>query len=235
MKPQKGPGATRLTHEAYAVALRMLADNHKVMPVVREIQKRFPEEHGPESTSPVSYHVIRGVWERRQDEIKALRKKLNDELDHLWITQKRQRLEALQEMFADANRWVPDKIIEPRSPGVTSVPTPSGGSVPSLVVYKKDTNTMLSVLKQAREEMGEDPESKKADSLSDLVRAAEEARGLQKTADLGHQEEEDVPYIEDARVVDVDPTYPSAGDDEERGFVDGRQIPDAAGRNSSSD
>lgn len=216
VNPPSGPGRTRLSREAYALAIRMMAENFQRAEILREIHTRFPKRHGPEGDLPCTAEVLRNLSRSRQDEINDLRKKLNESLSDLWIANKRTRITALQRIFSDANRWVPKRLIESQKPG---------SPTRSIVVYEKDTKTMLKALEQARAEIGGTPEERTAQSLEDLVRLAEENRGLERTVPAKDRLDDAVPVIEDAQLLEAPDNYPSRGSDEKRGFVDGRELP----------
>ncbi len=221
-----GPGGQiTLSTEAYYTVLRMLAENYKVPRIVREIEARFPEEHGKEGVSPVTYRMVRRLKETRGDEIAEVRRRVRDHVEDLWITQKRSRIQQAQLMFEDANRWVPKRLLEPR-----------GGVGAPVVVYEKDHGTMMKALQFVREELGEDPGSRQADSLEALVRAAETARGLEVTAeDAEFTKEDAVPSIDDAVLVEIEPNYPSAGADPSMGFLDGRLLQESLDAGDADD
>jgi len=212
----RGPGQTRLSSEAYALALRMLADNYRKPQIMRAIHERFPE-HRPDGERPVTKQVIWSLARTRRDEVRGLREKLNQELDDLWIANKRQRLVALQEMFEDCNRWTPKKVIE------VPAPPKDGEEVRArvLIVYEKDVPAMLGVLKQAREELGVTAEDRAAKSLQDLVQMAEEQRGLKRTTTIDAHPVDAVEYIEDAQVLELPPAARTKGADAVRGFLAG--------------
>jgi hypothetical protein len=212
----RGPGKTRLGREAYAVAIRMLAENYRRPLILRAIHERFPEHRSGEPAE-VNNRILMGIAQTRKDEIEELRERLNAELDDLWIANKRQRLVALQEMFEDCNRWVPKKVIEPPwKPGQDDEKRPA-----AIVVYEKDVPGMLGVLKQAREELGVTAADRAAESIADLVRIAEEQRGLERTTTIDAHPVDAVEYIEEAMVVELAPPVRTKGQDAARGFLDG--------------
>jgi len=204
-----GVGYTGWTPAAYAACLRMLAEGIRMNRIVREIHARFPAEHGSESARPVTFGMVRHVKYSRRAEVAALRQKLLGKVDDLWIASKRHRLEVLQTIIEDANRWVPTRLLE-------------AAGAPTKVVYTKNFDPMIKALRQAREELGEDPASRNAESLEALVRRMEDERGLEKTVNADYVVADAVPMIEDALLVELEPCYPSAGADAERGFLDGR-------------
>lgn len=199
----EGLNKLAISERAYPYALRMLAENFKMKRVVRELNQLFPND--PE----VTYHTVRRIKETRQDEIKALRQKLNDNLDDLWIADKRQRLVALQMMFEDANRWTPKTVLA--KPGA-----------PPVVVYDKNLGVMKDILKQARDELGGTPADRAADSLEALIKMAEESRGLQRTTGLeGLSDPGNTPALEGAQMIEIEAEYRTAGADEARGQLAG--------------
>ena len=141
-------------------------------------------------------------------DVKALRAKLNENLDDLWIADKRQRLIGFQKVFEDANRWVPHSILS----------KPGG---PPIVVYRKDTDVMLKALKMARDELGESATERAAQSLEDLVKQAERSRGLEVEAEIGAPVVDAVPVLEDAQLLEIPEQYRTSGDDSKRGFLAG--------------
>ncbi len=193
--------------------LRLLAENYKMRRVVRVVHEVFAEEHGPGSAAECTFGMVRWIKETRQEEIRALREKLRAETSDLWIAQTRQRLIALEKIYEDCNRWVPVRLLEDRRGGT------------SKVVYAKNVDGMVKCLKQAREELGEDPASRAADSLEDLVRRAEKERGLTATVDAEVIPERSVPVVDDALLIELAGENRSAGADEERGFLDGSVEP----------
>lgn len=241
----RGVGNYQLTPEAYAVIVRMLASNYKPKRIVDFVHERYPE-HRPDGSEPVDDTMVKSIRRRRQPEIRELRERLNQEVDDLWIANKRTRLEALQHLFEDANRWTPTKVIEyrerveepdqERNPQVGD-PVPGGPGrgdrryeVRNLIVYEKPVDTLARLLKQAKEELGEDPGSRMANSLEELIKRAEEERGLEKTGDVGGTPPDgSVDYIEDAMVVEIPEEARSRGDALHRNQLDGTRQPDARG------
>jgi len=216
MRQMSGPGNTRFTREAYAMAIRMTADNYRRVQILKAIHKNFPD-HRPGEEREVTAQMLWHLATTRRDEIDALREELNRDLKDLWIANKRQRLVSLQEMFEDCNRWVPKKIIEP-----PWKPSKDGEDKPKpLVVFEKNVAGMLGVLKQAREELGETAADKTAQSLQDLVRFAEEQRGLERTKTIDAHPTDAVEYLEEAKVAEIEPPSRSKGADKRRGFLDG--------------
>jgi hypothetical protein len=186
---------------AYALIVRMIAENFTLRQAESEVNRQYPDEK-------ITYEQIRRVSATRQADIKALRRKLNEELDDLWIANKRQRLIGLQHVYEDANRWVPHSLLS----------QPGG---PPVVVYRKDTSAMLSALKQARDELGESATERAAQSLEDLVTHAEKTRGLEVTAEVGEEVPEAVPVLTDAQLLELPAQQRTAGADEKRGFLPG--------------
>lgn len=215
---KRGPDGTRFTREAYMMVIRMMAENYKRIQIMRVIHDRFPQ-HRPGEELEVSYQMLYQLSRSRREEVMELREELNRELTDMWMANKRQRIQALQDIYEDCNRWVPRRIIEaPKKSGVPGVPVEDAKPV---LVYEKNVRGMLDALKQAREEMGDTPEGKIAQSFADLVRQAEEQRGLEKTADVTVHPVDAVDYIEDAVVLEIEGPSRSKGADTKRGFLDG--------------
>ena len=205
--------------------IRMLADNYKLTQVLRIVHEKFPV-HRPDGDIPVTYRMIWYVAHERVEEVEQLRSELNQNLSDLWITNLRQRLTALQDIYQDANRWVPKRIIEPpRGPGRMSkdeIEKRAREGVPgAILVYEKDTTTMLNSLKQAREELGVTAADKAAGSLSDLVQLMEEQRGLERTGPVDEHPANAVTYIEKARMLELPAPNRSKGPDDQLQFLDG--------------
>lgn len=216
---------TRFTREAYMMVIRMLADNYKYTQIVRAIHERFPD-HRPDGETPITYRMVWHLSHQREDEVQQMREELNKNLTDLWIANKRQRLVALQDIYTDANRWVPKRVIEPpRGPGRRSKEEMEEkfkrGVPKALVVFEKDTPTMLAALKQAREELGVTAADRIADSITDLVRQAEEQRGLEITAEASDRPKDAVDYLQEARLIELPSPSRSKGADAKRGFLDG--------------
>ncbi len=234
-KQEYGVGNTHLSPAMYGYIIRMLADGFKNPKIRDTVAVAFPNEPTP------STERIRNVKTKRQPEIAALRKKLNEGFDDIWLANKRQRLEALNLIFQDANRWTPKRAIEmkstpeqeearrldsnaemtPRQKELREAPR-------SVLVYEKDTGTMITVLREARTELGEDSGSRQADSLEDLVRLAEQSRDLSKTVEAEVVVDGAVPTLVEAEFADTPTLYPSAGSDEEMGLLDGSTEPGSA-------
>lgn len=212
----EGPGKTRLTMPAYALVIRMLAENVLMPRIVQEVQARFPEEHGSDSDAVCTFGVVRRVKEHRQPEVRALQQKLRDHTDDLWIVSKREQLKSLQAIYEDANRWVPTRLLEAR-----------GGGSPR-VVFTKDTDSMLKALKHAREIVGFDPTSRIAESLEDLVRRTEGERGLEQTVEAKFQVEHSLPVLDDALLIDIPHEQHTSGEDKRRGFLSGDAAAESA-------
>lgn len=212
--PVVGPGNLDISPQAYALAIRMFADNFLAPQVGREIEKRFGEK--------IKASTVRRIKETRRTEIEALRTRLNTELerdDALWIVTKRQRLLALQKIFEDCNQWVPSKLLQPG-------PVQAGQGVPTAIVYSKNTRGMLDALKAARDELGVSPEASAAQSLSDMVRIAEEQRGLERTVGSDEPQPDDaLPIVLDAELIESPEMYASAGGDETMGILPGDAQP----------
>jgi len=212
--PVKGPNELSISTHEYQLVVRLLAENWKMPQVVDEVARQFP-------ASACSYGVVRRIKSTRQPEIKALREKINKQLDDLWIANKRQRVITLQRMFEDANRWTPVKAIETIENDEAGDPARR-----TSLVYKKDFGAMISVIKAVREELGEDAGARAATSLEDLVRLAEQSRGLETTHEKGDNLEGAVPVQEDAMLIDVPAQYRTRGSDDTRGFIDGAEVID---------
>ena len=192
----------------------MFAENFGQTRVLREIHKKYPE-HRPDGDSPVTLDAVRHLKSTRKAEVKELRVKLNERAgDELWIANRFSRLKQLQNLFEDANRWVPKRLLR-------GDPEEDGGPRRSIVVYEKDTGTMIKAVIQAREELGEDADSRQAQSLEDMVRLAEAERGLAKTEEIDVTPADAVPKATDVELVEGPRHYPSKGDDIERGLLDG--------------
>ena len=216
------PGSTNLSHMAYALVIRMFADNWWPRRVLQEVHARFAE-HRPDGERPVLIETIKGLKKSRQEEIRALRGYLNSQLDDLWIANKRARLEAAQNIFMDANRWVPKRVLE-----IIEKSEGSDGTLVtrSMVVYEKETRVMLDALRYSREELGVDPGSRVAQSLEDLVREAERSRGLQVTEGAPALESGTVPILEDARLIESPTPYHTKGALPSKNILGGAELPE---------
>jgi len=230
-----GVGKTRFHERSYPVAIRMFAEGHGYKKVAKVVWDMFPE-HRKGGELQLLWTAFQNIQKTRSDEILALRQKLNDSInDDHWIANKRNRVRALQEMFEDLNRWVPDKVLHVRgqkkADGEDAGKLLDSAEAPgecerlpgsAVVVYKKDVRGMMEVLKQVREELGEDATGKAAQSLADLVKMAETDRGLDPTViDVEAVGGDTAPMTEDALLIDSPSPYPSAGADDEMGFLDG--------------
>lgn len=237
-KAEYGVGATGMTAQVYGFVIRMIADGHKNAPIRRAVEKFFPDEPVPTSDR------LRNLRIKRKPEITALRERLSASFDDMWIARKRQRLEALEQIFEDANRWSPKRAIEL---ALTNQQRQLMNADPSsltekekalreklleaprsVLVYEKDTGTMMQALKAAQSELGEDSGSKAAQSLEDLVRLAEGARGLTQTVDATVELDDSVPTLLEAEIAETPMLYPSAGDDSKHGLLDGSTEPGSA-------
>ncbi len=206
-----GPGHFRLSGAAYAMIIRMLAENIKMARIQRAAQTAHPDDEIP-------YSMINRIKRNRQPEIKELRKRLNAELDDLWIAQKRQRIIGLQQIYEDCNRWVPEKILVV---GKASDDDDDGGPS-SVVSYRKNVDGMLKALKQVRDELGESAGEKQASALEMLVKMAERERGLQQTIDVEAVPDFDtVPELRDAQLLEIEGEVRTKGADKAKGFLDG--------------
>ncbi len=204
-----GPGHFRLSGAAYAMIIRMLAENIKMARIQRAAQAEHPDDDIP-------YLMINRIKRNRQPEIKELRKRLNEELDDLWIAQKRQRIIGLQQIYEDCNRWVPDKIL------LLDGSTDDDGGPSGVVSYRKNVDGMLKALKQVRDELGESAGEKQASALETLVKLAERERGLQQTIDVETVPDFDtVPELRDAQLLEIEGEVRTKGADEAKGFLDG--------------
>lgn len=223
-KQEYGIGGTSFSTQAYALCVRMLAENWRRGRVLEEIHRRFPE-HRLDGAQPVTIEAVKNVIKKRQAEIRELREALNKEVDDMWIANRRSQLGALQEIFEDQNRWVPDKILEaPR----TKAEVLEGKKPRQIVVYKKDTGGMINTLRLAREITGTDAGTRVADSLEALVQRTEKERGLEHTEVIDVTPEGAVPVIADAKLLEPPPVYPSKGEDPRLGLLDGSTEPGQA-------
>lgn len=210
-KITSGPGQSAFHGTSYLYVVRMLAENFPPTRILGEIHKKFPE-HRPNGDSPVSLSAVKSIKKKRSSEVDELRQELNERAGkELWIANRFQRLKQMQNIYEDANRWVPKRAI-------TVV---EDGARRSVLVYEKETGMMLKTLAQAREELGEDSGSRQAQSLEDLVKLAEQERGLQLTEEIDVTPVDAVPKATDVELIDPPDFYPSAGDDPERGILDG--------------
>lgn len=192
--------------------IQLLALNFKPMKALAEIHRQFPE-HREEGEAPLRRAAIQYAQHTRKEEIAELRAKLNETVaDRFWIATKQGRMQALQNMFEDANRWIPKRILR----------RGEGADANDMVVYEKDIGTLAKIVAQARDEMGEDGLSRQAQSLEDIVRLAEQERNLEVTEEIDVTPEGGaVPASTDEHLLDVPNIYPSAGNDDERGFLAG--------------
>ncbi len=205
----RGSGGFALTRAAYVMVVRMLAENVGMTIIQRKVSAAHPD-------SPVTYNQIRNLKRNRQPEIKELRKRLNEELDDLWIAQKRQRIIGLQQIYEDCNRWVPEKIL------LVGKDSDDDGGPSSVISYRKNVDGMLKALKQVRDELGESAGEKQASALETLVKLAERERGLQQTIDVETVPDFDtVPELRDAQLLEIEGEVRTKGADEAKGFLDG--------------
>lgn len=170
-KQTHGPGYSRLSPQAYAVAIRMLAEHQPVARVLREVHDRFPQ-HRPDGEAPITPRILFRLRRAREPEIEELRRRLFDELHDVWISKRRHRLIALQEAFEAAARPTPRRVLRVRH---------GDGRVEDLLVCEIDTSGMIAAVREAASQIGEDPAGRQATSLEQLVAMAEEARGLPRT------------------------------------------------------
>jgi hypothetical protein len=205
-----GPGHFRISRMAYAMIIRLLADNVKMARIQRAVAQTHPDDEVP-------YIMVQRIKRNRQHEVKELRKRLNSELDDLWITSKRERLVGLQQIYEDCNRWVPNRVIL-----VEKKKSDDDGGPSGVISYTKNVDGMLKALKQARDELGESAEEKQASALETLVQMAERERGLEKTIDVESTPDfESVPELRDAQMLEIEGEVRTKGADESKGFLDG--------------
>lgn len=199
-----GVNKMQISQSAYSMTLRLLAENLSLRRTQGEVQDAHPDEE-------ITFGMIRRIHVTRKDEVRALRRKLNEALDDLWIANRRQRLIGLQQIYEDANRWVPDHLLTSNAPGV-----------PAVVVYKKNVDAMLKALKQAREEVGGTPQEKQADALERLAALAERERGLERTIDVNEVPDFDtVPELRDAELIEYPGVVRTKGASKMKGFLSG--------------
>jgi hypothetical protein len=220
-KQEYGVGKTNFSTQAYALCVRMLAENWRRGKVLEEIHRRFPE-HRLDGEQPVTVDAVKNVIKRRQAEIQQLREELNAEVGDMWIANRRSQLAALQRIFEDQNRYTPKRILEGT---LTKIEALAGKSPKRIVVYEKDTGGMLATLRLAREVTGADAGTRVANTLEDLVKRAEKERGLEISEPIDVTPEGAVPMLQDAKLIDVPDVYPSRGDDQRLGLLDGSTEP----------
>jgi len=108
------------------------------------------------------------------------REKLATDVSDIWIARRRFRLETLAQMFEFAAKQKPPELAE-----------------------------MRRILSQAREEAGEDPGSRAAMSLEQLVTLAEAERGLERTVFEVAQTQDSVTKSAGVAAIDIPSRLPS--------------------------
>lgn len=157
----------------------MLARGFAPARIIDEVGREYAE-HVPGAEREISYWTIRNIRDRRGTEIEEIREKLATDVSDIWIARRRFRLETLAQMFEFAAKQKPPELAE-----------------------------MRRILSQAREEAGEDPGSRAAMSLEQLVTLAEAERGRERTVFEVAQTQDSVTKSAGVAAIDIPSRLPS--------------------------